>query len=123
MENILEFTLQEREIAISFLVLQINRDYLVLIAGGDAHIGSITVGNQKEIHNKSIGKHKEYIITNTMFSELIGKCEESLCVIGGVHIDHITKRQIEIIKQICEKAANQISDFLKNTKDKEVKHG
>ena len=106
------FILKEEGIQISFDLFQIGPDYLLVATGGDGpHIGAVTLGEKDHFRSLSAGTHKEAIVTESMYEILRERTSAVIWIAGGIHVDHITKQQIQLVKKLCLKAANQIGDW------------
>lgn len=98
----------------------VGEDLIIIISGGDRpHIGAVSYGGEglenKEFEKNIIvyGNHKEYIISQR-FSQKIGEVFKGNYIISaGIHLDNITKEEIEIVKMLSEELLEEIIFIIK----------
>lgn len=85
-------------------------DLCVLITGGDrAHIGAVSIYSKEEgIKTISLKTHKDYIIGEIFINSIKDIFNGSISVSTGIHIDNISKEQIEYIYKICNEVFNEV---------------
>lgn len=100
-------------------VIQMGRDYTVAVYGGDTpHAGSAVMSVARpSLTGEGIGVtssvltgigHKDDIIAR-MFAETIAKSRDCTVVcVCGIHVDHMSLEQIEIVKDKCNKMLGAI---------------
>jgi hypothetical protein len=100
-----------------------EKDVLVTLTGGAVHIGAIGIGeprpsirDPKKLSASSsvftfIG-HKEDEIAKSMAEGLARNLNRRVVVVAGIHWDGLTKEEIEIIFEICQKVASRITEKL-----------
>lgn len=97
----------------------IGKDLFIAITGGDnPHIGTITTLT-KNIDMQTIrypshdGRfHKDDVLA-TRVGKIIQPCLPGSCTISaGVHINHISKKQIMVSSQMAQNLGDQISTWL-----------
>lgn len=101
-------------------VTLIGSDLLVALYGGSKpHIGSVAVAlprpslrDKKQMSSTSsvynfLG-HKDYIIAQRVAELLSSRLNKNVVVVAGIHIDKITQRGIEKIKENCDKLTQKI---------------
>lgn len=118
MKKIWEYTDEDMGVGILFELYQINSDFLVIASGGHRpHIGAVSLNEQ----TMAAPGHKENIITSMMAGEIQGILQSTLdektknpniCVISGIHVDNITKAQIDAVVKMCKAAAKKIADVV-----------
>ena len=97
----------------------VGEDLIISISGGDRpHVGAISYGGEgfenKEFKKNTIiyGNHKEYIISQR-FSQRIGEIFKGNYIISaGIHLDNITKEEIEIVKKLSEELLEEIISIM-----------
>ena len=86
---------------------QIGNDRLVIITGGEEHIGSATLieakGNLQTIGKKG---HKDHIVSEKMANIIYDRIEKDLLVICGIHIDDATQEEIGILVENAQKCVD-----------------
>ena len=117
MEKIYEYLSERHSVTVCFEVYQINKDFLVVAAGGDyMHIGAISLNEQ----TVAAPGHKEDVITSMMAGEIrnyivnakLSEAPPNICVVGGIHVDHISGEQIEAVVSMCRTAAKRIAEHM-----------
>lgn len=78
---------------------EIGNDCLIIITGGDEHIGAVSL--LENGHLSTIGKkgHKDDIISNMVISTIYDSLKKDVAVLCGIHIDDATKEEIGTITQ------------------------
>jgi gallate decarboxylase subunit D len=102
---------------ISLSVQTIGTDILAIINNAQAHIGAVAVAEFSSAENRASTSiitrfgHKDDQIAGSA-AHAICKClQKPVCVIAGIHLDDITKEEIEQIVQNC---ADAVKEFLNN---------
>lgn len=95
-------------INIEATILQIGNDYSIFVIGGDKpHIGATIIGNKFEAKMVVLSTHKENIICEKIFKELINNYNYNYQITCGIHLENITKSEIfqidVLINQIIDK--------------------
>lgn len=119
MDRIHEWTMEQSGVQVNFELCRVNRDYLVVASGGHVpHIGAVSLNEQ----TVAAPGHKEDVITSMMAERIRNKIRQradnkmlslpNICVIGGIHVDHITKEQIRSVVEMCEAAADCIAGYV-----------
>ncbi len=79
----------------------IGQDLLVIITGGDKHIGGISLTDTNGILSIKKEGHKEDIISKMVSPLIYEKTKKDTLVVCGIHLDNITKDEIDtIIKNV-----------------------
>lgn len=97
----------------------VGEDLIIIISGGDRpHVGAVSYGGQgfenKDFEKNTVvyGNHKEYIICQR-FSQRIGEIFNGNYIISaGIHLDNITKEEIEIVKNLSEELLEEIISII-----------
>lgn len=97
-----------------------NRDLIVDITGGNVpHIGVILSYDHKlqkkeeiKFYSHNHHAHKDYYLVERFFNGVRESLPGNLCVTAGVHVDGITKAQIEAAFTMMDDLAKQISTWL-----------
>ncbi len=99
---------------IQYQVGTIGRDWIILITGGESHIGSITCSDKtlNEKYSFTLAHHKEDAIVTEAYKHLSHLVENEVIVISGIHYHQITSNQIKIILKNNQELIHQTADFL-----------
>jgi hypothetical protein len=92
-------------------------DLVISISNQNAHIGAVAIGEYDHQHGRASASvitrlgHKDDIIALKAANTISKDTKKTVCVIAGVHIDNITKEEIEKILLLCDRL---VDDFIKN---------
>ncbi len=93
----------------------IGSDLLVIINGGDAHIGGLSLIENNALSSLRKMGHKDDIVSNIAASLIYDKIKKDTLVICGIHLDNATKNDIAILVDNAQKC---VEKFLKEINDK-----
>lgn len=117
-EELMDFTLEEQGLAVSFRVIRMGSDILVLAAGGDAgHIGAVTLGGCRDRESAVRAGHKEQVVTELMYEVLAPAVLNGLAVAAGIHVEAIRPEQIDQVVKLCRLGADKIAAFMKKNRE------
>lgn len=98
----------------------VGEDLIIIISGGDRpHIGSISYGGQgfenKEFKDNTIiyKNHKEHIISQRFSQRIDEVFKGNYIISAGIHLDNITKEEIEIVQRMSEELLEEIILIIK----------
>jgi len=95
--------------------MRFGRDLVILVSGGETHIGSVAVSNKArsgEIRQLSLLGHREEVIVSQAAEVLKEVVPGEIMVVGGIHYDDINKEQIDEINENCCQLLDQVVDRL-----------
>ncbi|MBU3916559.1 hypothetical protein KKA14_13585 [bacterium] len=101
--------------AVKYELVHFGRDYMLLISGGEAHIGSTAFSDKNEesgIVQFNRLNHREDLIVKEAINALKDLVPGELMVVGGIHYDGITRKQIDQINTNCRLLLEKISTEL-----------
>lgn len=116
--QIKKFSETAKEVTIDLQLEIIGRDLLATITGGDTpHIGTITTVNQGE---KKITRfpshegrfHKDDVLADVLIASIAEQIPGTLVVTAGVHVNLITKEQIQATFPLMESLTAQAQKWL-----------
>jgi hypothetical protein len=95
-------------------VLKAGEDLCILVTGGDKpHIGAVSLTSRNnETKTIVIENHKEYVINEFFTEELKLFFSGNVAICSGIHIDNITKKEIEIVKKLCNELLIELKMIL-----------
>jgi hypothetical protein len=92
-----------------------GNDIIVCIYNENAHIGAVALGEYDPKENRTscsvitrLG-HKDDAVANKSAYTISKHIKRPVCVIAGIHLDDITKREIE---QIIENTDSLVEEFI-----------
>ncbi len=120
----MQFQVGRNRCVISFEVIELGKDMIIIITGGDAHIGAVTLCITRKGLNDlqrfsdlcsllSIPGHKEKEIAIELSKEITSGTGKTCVVIIGIHLDNITPYEIKTIKGNCRVGAKKIVEELR----------
>lgn len=105
----MEIKNKKSDIKLQASLLHVGSDILVVVSGGDKpHIGASVLANESQVKSISFKFHKDDIVLKIVANELRKHTKKNICVIGGIHVKDITKKQIEHVIKMSEKLAKKI---------------
>jgi hypothetical protein len=91
-----------------------GRDLVVLITGGDAHVGAAAVAAPGEgIHAAVLPPHKEGPLARECAALLAEAAGCTVCAVAGIHQDEITKEEIAAIVANVREGAGRLAAALR----------
>ncbi|MFC7680082.1 hypothetical protein [Paenibacillus sp. GCM10028914] len=102
--------------ALTLEEIEVGRDKLIIIKGGEAHIGAVSTAYlvhnnpiRVKVETMSVPGHKEHLLTE----KFARQCAEHLCqtvtVVMGIHFDHLQRSEIDQIVSLTE---SMVASFL-----------
>ena len=103
-------------INISLKCLFAGEDLSVLIVGGDTpHIGSVTIYSKYEgVKSIILKNHKDYIISEKFIEDIKDIVNGNIVVSCGIHVDNITREQLNIVNKISEEIFREFKEKFEN---------
>ena len=91
----------------------IGDDLLIIITGGEKHIGSVSLITEDSLQTISKKNHKDHELSNRVAKLIYDKMGKDTIVICGIHIPNATKEDIDLIIKNTNKCVDK---FLKEQK-------
>jgi hypothetical protein len=92
-------------------VIEAGPDVLLLITGGEAHIGATSTAywheGQCQVETIAIPHHKEHTLTESIAERAASQLQCTISVVMGIHYDNLNKAQILQISDRVEKLFQQ----------------
>ena len=82
---------------ISLTHFNIGEDMLVIITGGDEHIGGISLLENNSFSSISKKNHKDTYVTKMIAPIIYNALHKDVLVICGIHLDDATEEDINIV--------------------------
>lgn len=94
-----------KNINIKLEAIFVGYDLCAVITGGDRpHVGAVSVYSKEDgIKTISLKNHKDYIIGEIFINSIKDSFNGNISVSCGIHIDNISKEQIEDVYECCNK--------------------
>lgn len=93
---------------IELVATVVGRDLLLLISGGERHIGATSTaylnGDNVEVQTSAVPHHKEDIISESIAVKVSEALRKTVTVVMGIHYDNLSKEGIlEVVKIVNQK--------------------
>ncbi len=102
--------------ALSYNIELWGEDISVHIDGGASHVGSVSIAEGGFIETISFEGHKEGFLTEPLAKKLAAEFSCRVVVTGGVHLDDITKEEINVILKQNEEVLPKVISILREMK-------
>ena len=112
-----ELTEGEGRASVNVAVSSMGSDLVVRIFNQDAHIGAVAIGDYDYEHKRTYVSvvtrlgHKDDALAREAAYMLSKSIKKPVCVIAGVHLDDITKEEIDNILSNTKTAISEIIDL------------
>jgi hypothetical protein len=89
---------------------KIGDDQVFYLSGGErSHIGSVVICEPgKNAHIIRLSGHHDDIVLKPIAEKACKKYKNKIVALGGVHIDHATKQEIDRLVKNCAKLVEKI---------------
>lgn len=108
----------EEKTFVSYRLEQLGHDWLLFITGGESHIGSVACSEKnrtsEEVCQITLGKHKEDTIVRNAILRLKYLLKGEILVVGGIHYDNLSRKQIQQIEKNCENLLKRLEAIMIN---------
>ncbi|APU71024.1 amino acid decarboxylase [Companilactobacillus crustorum] len=118
----MKFSVTQENYTMSAKIEVIGKDLFIEVTGGDTpHIGTVTtLTKNTEIQTIRYPSHDGRFHKDDVLAVRIGKIIQadlpvSCTITAGVHVNHISKKQIMVSGQIAQNLGEQIRAWLKQT--------
>ncbi|MCE5172140.1 hypothetical protein LQV63_22925 [Paenibacillus profundus] len=86
---------------LSIQVLQVGRDWMFAITGGDPHIGAVSTASKDDgewkVKTTPVPGHKEHVLTGPMALQAAQFLKTTVTVVAGIHYDNLTAADIDMV--------------------------
>jgi gallate decarboxylase subunit D len=96
---------------IKFRSFDIGNDLLIIITGGDEHIGAISLYDKDSFSTMTKKGHKDNVLTELVAKMVYNRLKKDVAVICGIHIDNASK---DDIKKIIDNTKKETIEWLEN---------
>lgn len=118
----MEFSITQENYTMKANVEIIGKDLLIKVTGGDTpHIGTITtLTKTTDLETIRYPSHDGRLHKDDVLATRIGKIIQpdlpgSCTITAGVHVNHISKKQIMVSAMMSKSLGEQIKDWLEKT--------
>ncbi len=110
--------LSQPETALIYEVLLVGEDVLVLVTGPSPHLGGVSFAQPYKKEGRktvsatvsSLGRfeHQDHELTAFCAKHLSKELERAIVVVGGLHIDHLSKGDLDAIWVAAERLNKRV---------------
>ena len=93
----------------------VGKDLLVVLQGGDSHIGAVALcqaDDASPLPPLQLPHHREAELAQSIAHRLASALQTSVCVSAGIHYQNITQEEIAIVLSLADRLAEQCLDCL-----------
>ncbi|WP_055108030.1 prenylated flavin chaperone LpdD [Paenibacillus ihumii] len=98
---------------LSLQEIVLGRDVLLLVSGGERHIGASStaywVDGQVRVHTCAVPGHKEHLLSEALALRAAAALERTVTLIMGIHYEQLGRDEIGAVSL---KAAALVDDYL-----------
>ncbi|KNZ40910.1 hypothetical protein AKG39_14985 [Acetobacterium bakii] len=100
--------------ALSYEIIPVGRDFLILLTGGDAHIGCTAIGDDGRLCSYTPKSHKDDALAIPL-AKKVSETFRCVCtVVAGFHLDDITRKEIIEVVANSQKGMVLVLKLLQN---------
>lgn len=112
----IEIKKEFKRIKISLKVIKMGQDLCVILTGGDKpHLGALTTGSSLvNLNTFTFPGHKENFVTEIIGDILKKEFSGNFVVCCGIHLDDISKEEIQKVLYLCEEMVIELCNKLKS---------
>jgi len=118
----MQFSVTKEDYTMAADITVIGQDLFIAITGGDnPHIGTITtLTKDSDLQTKRFPSHDGRLHKDDVLAIRVGKIIQpylpgSCTISAGVHVNHISKKQIVVSSQMAQSLGKQIETWLQDT--------
>ncbi|MBA9084014.1 hypothetical protein FHR92_000468 [Fontibacillus solani] len=86
--------------------LPMGRDLLIMVTGGEAHIGAASTAyyedQELQVQTSIVPGHKEHTLSVEMARQAAKVLKRTVTLVMGIHYDNLTKEEIMKVSEIAE---------------------
>ena len=99
--------------ALNYELTPVGNDWLILLTGGDAHIGCTAIGDDGRLCSYTPQSHKDDALAIPL-AKKVSQTFHSVCtVVAGFHLDEITREEIAEVIANADMGMVQVLKIIK----------
>ena len=102
--------------ALNYELTQVGNDWLILLTGGDAHIGCTAIGDDGRLCSYTPQSHKDDALAIPLAKKVSQTLHCVCTVVAGFHLDDITREEIVEVVANADQGMVQVLEILKKEK-------
>ncbi len=118
--NRIAFTEKEGDFEVSALVDRVGEDVLVLLTGGQPHVGAIAVAQPRPSRTDprkssstasvfAVLGHKEDAVAKKAAEDLSSKLGRTVVMVAGLHWDALSADDISVVAGMCNRLIGRVA--------------
>ncbi|MMZ58705.1 hypothetical protein D1872_206960 [compost metagenome] len=97
--------------------LPMGRDLLIMVTGGEAHIGTASTAyyadQEIKVETSIVPGHKEHTLSVEMARQAASVLKRTVTLVMGIHYDHLKKEDLMKVTQIIQfEFQNHLKQFM-----------
>lgn len=98
--------------ALNYEITQVGQDFLILLTGGDAHIGCTAIGDDGRLCVYTPKSHRDDALAIPL-AKKVSETFHCVCtVVAGFHLDDINREEIQTVMANAEMGMIQVMDAI-----------
>lgn len=94
--------------ALHYEIIPVGNDWLILLTGGDVHIGCTAIGDDGRLSSYTPQSHKDDALAIPL-AKKVSETGHCVCtVVAGFHLDGITREEIETVMENAQNGMEQV---------------
>jgi len=94
--------------ALHYEIIPVGNDWLILLTGGDAHIGCTAIGDDGRLCSYTPQSHKDDALAIPL-AKKVSQTFSCVCtVVAGFHLDEITREEITAVVENADSGMIQV---------------
>jgi hypothetical protein len=107
-------TVGQGNTALNYEITKVGGDWLILLTGGDIHIGCTAIGDDGRLCSYTPKTHKDDALAIPL-AKKVSETFHCVCtVVAGFHLDDITREEIEAVMENAQNGMAQVLEIIKN---------
>lgn len=94
--------------ALHYEIIPVGNDWLILLTGGDAHIGCTAIGDDGRLCSYTPQSHKDDALAIPLAKKVSQTLTCVCTVVAGFHLDEITREEITAVVENADSGMIQV---------------
>ncbi len=100
--------------ALTYEVIPLGSDFLILVYGGEAHIGCTAIGDKGSLASYTAAHHRDDVLAISLAQKLSERFHCVCTVVAGFHLDEISTDEIQEVLKNAEEGAKRVIEGIEN---------
>lgn len=98
--------------ALTYEIISQGQDFVILVYGGEAHIGATVIGDKGTLTSYTVAHHRDDLLAMKL-AQKVSESFRCVCtVIAGFHLDSITEDEIKEVLENSDKAVGKMIEII-----------